>query len=252
MPRRLCLSVPLALLALATLPGLASAGWFPATPVDGPSPDIAKLGGVDLARDGTGGLVYLKRVDGTPHVFLSRFNGGQFRPPERVDNTIGAGASEAAIAAADENRLAIVWIAGSRVYGSVVNGNDDQPGPLLGPTELYNDPAGAVSDVAVDMGINGAAYATWAGPGGGGSDVRASRLEDVTWSLIGSPLDIDAGQAAGRGSQRSRVSVSAEGNAVVAWGEDHADGRPRVYMRRLTGTNLSAFPQELSVNELGG
>jgi hypothetical protein len=251
MPRRLCLSVPLALLALAAAPGLASAGWFPATPIDGPTPDITKLGGVDLARDGTGGLVYLKRVDGTPHVFLSRFNGGQFRPPERVDNSVGAGASEAAIAAADENRLAIVWIAGSRVYGSVVNA-DDSPGPLLGPTELYNDPSGAVSDIAVDMGINGAAYATWAGPGAGGSDVRASRLMDVTWSLIGSPLDIDPAQAAGRGSQRSRVSVSAEGNAVVAWGENHADGRPRVYMRRLTGTNLSAFPQELSVGDLGG
>src|SRR5215208_5424027 len=108
MPRRLCLSVPLALLALATLPGLASAGWFPAQPVDGPAPDIEKLGGVDLARDGTGGLVYLKRVDGAAHVFLSRFAGGLFRAPERVDNGLGAAASEAAIAAGDNGRLAIV------------------------------------------------------------------------------------------------------------------------------------------------
>ena len=204
--------------------------------MDGPTPDIDKLGGVDLARDGTGGLVYLKRVDGAPHVFLSRFNGGQFRAPERVDNGIGAGASEAAIAAADAGRLAIVWIAGSRVYGSVVAGSGQQPGPLLGPTELYNDPSGPVSDVAIDMGINGAAYATWAGPGGGGADVRVARLMDVTWTLVGAPLDIDPAQAAGRGSQRSRVAVSAEGNAVVAWGENHADGRPRVYMRRVTGT----------------
>ena len=118
MSRRLSLSALLALLALAACPPLASAGWFPAQPVDGPSPDIEELGGVDLARDGTGGLVYLKRVDGAPHVFLSRFNGGQFRPAERVDNGIGGGASEAAIAAADADRLAIVWIAGSRVYGS--------------------------------------------------------------------------------------------------------------------------------------
>jgi hypothetical protein len=252
MPRRLSLTVLLALLVLAAVPAVASAGWFPAQPVDGPTPDIDKLGGVDLARDGTGGLVYLKRVDGTPHVFLSRFNGGQFRPPERVDNGIGAGASEAAIAAADADRLAIVWIAGSRVYGSVVTGNDQQPGPLLGPTELYNDPSGPVSDLAIDMGINGAAYATWAGPGGGGSDVRVSRLMDITWNLVGAPLDIDPARAAGRGSQRSRVAVSAEGNAVVAWGENHADGRPRVYERRVTGLNPSAFPQELSLNDLGG
>jgi hypothetical protein len=152
MPRRLSLSVLLALLALAALPALAPAAWFPAQPVDGPSLDIERLGGVDLARDGTGGVVYLKRVDGVPHVFLSRFNGGQFRAPERVDNGIGVGASEAAIAVADQDRLAIVWIAGSRVYGSLVTGSDRQPGPLLGPTELYNDPTGAVSDVAIDMG----------------------------------------------------------------------------------------------------
>ncbi|MEA2136340.1 MAG: hypothetical protein QOC68_4249 [Solirubrobacteraceae bacterium] len=252
MPRRLSFCVMLALLALAAVPAVASAGWFPAQPVDGPTPDIDKLGGVDLARDGTGGLVYLKRIDGTPHVFLSRFNGGQFRPPERVDNGIGAGASEAAIAAADADRLAIVWIAGSRVYGAVVTGNDAKPGPLLGPTELYNDPSGPVSDVAIDMGINGAAYASWAGPGGGGADVRVSRLMDVTWTLVGAPLDIDAARAAGRGTQRSRVAVSAEGNAVVVWGENHADGRPRVYMRRVTGTAPSAFPQELSLNDLGG
>jgi hypothetical protein len=252
MSRRLSLSVVLALLALAAVPAGASAGWFPAQPVDGPSPDIQALGGVDLARDGTGGLVYLKRVDGVPHVFLSRFNGGQFRPAERVDNGIGAGASGAAIAVADKDRLAIVWSAGSRVYGSLVTGNDRQPGPLLGPTELYNDPAGVVSDVAIDMGINGTAYASWAGPGAGGSDVRVARLTDVTWTLVGAPLDIDPGQPAGRATQRSRVAVSAEGNAVVTWGENHADGRPRVYMRRVTGTGLSAFPQELSLPDLGG
>ena len=138
MSRRLSLSALLALLALTTLPSLASAGWFPAAPVDGPSPDIERLGGVDLARDGTGGVVYLKRVDGAPHVFVSRFNGGQFRPPERVDNGLGAGATGAAIAAADFGRLVVVWTAGTRVYGSVVAGNAAQPGPFLGPTELYS------------------------------------------------------------------------------------------------------------------
>src|SRR5829696_604954 len=62
MNRRLVLLVLLvlvALLALAALPATAPAAWFPAgvnPPIDGPSPDIDRLGGVDLARDGTGGL----------------------------------------------------------------------------------------------------------------------------------------------------------------------------------------------------
>ena len=230
MSRRLTLSVLLALLALAALPSLASAGWFPSAPVDGPTPDIDKLGGVDLARDGTGGVVYLKKVDGTPHVFVSRFNGGTFRPPERVDNGLGAGATDAAIAAADAGRLVVVWTAGTRVYGSVVPGNAKQPGPFLGPTELSNDPAGLSTDIAVDMGINGAAYATWAAPGGGGSDIRASRLQDVGWTPVGAPLDIDPAHAAGRGAQRPDVAVSAEGNAIVAWGETTPTA-PRASMR---------------------
>jgi hypothetical protein len=252
--RRLALPALIALSALAALPAAASAGWFPAAanpPVDGPSPDIVQVGGLDLARDGSGGLVYLKKVDGVPHVFLSRFNGGVFRAPERVDNGVGGGASAAVIAAADTGRLAIAWTAGSRVYGSVVAGNGPS-GPLLGPTEIFNDPSGATSDPAIDMGINGTAYATWAAPGGGGADVRVARLQDVAWQTIGVPIDVDPARAAGRGVQRSRVAVSGDGNALVAWGEDNADGRRRVWERRVTGVTFSAFPQELSLPNLGG
>jgi hypothetical protein len=248
MPRRLVLPVLIALLALAALPAAASAGWFPASanpPIDGPSPDVDKLGGVDLARDGTGGLVYLKRVDGTSHVFLSRFNGGAFRPPERVDNGILAGASDAVIAEADDDRLAIVWTAGNTVYGSMVPGNDQQPGPLLGPTPLYTAP-GPVSRPSVDMGINGTAYASYTTPGGGGADVHVSRLTDNTWSAVEPPLDINPNLAAGTGNQRSKVGVSAEGNGIVTWGEG-----PRVYARRVTGLIPSSYPQELSVPSIG-
>ena len=252
--RRLALPALIALSALAALPAAASAGWFPAAanpPVDGPSPDIVQVGGLDLARDGSGGLVYLKKVDGVPHVFLSRFNGGVFRAPERVDNGIGGGASDAVIAAANEGRLAIAWTAGSRVYGALVAGNGPS-GPLLGPTEIFNDPSGATSDPAIDMGINGTAYATWAAPGGGGADVRVARLQDVAWQTIGVPIDVVPARAAGRGVQRSRVAVSGDGNALVAWGEDNADGRRRVWERRVTGTTFSAFPQELSLPSLNG
>ena len=252
--RRLALPALIALSALAALPAAASAGWFPAAanpPVDGPSLDIVQVGGLDLARDGTGGVVYLKRVAGVPHVFLSRFNGGVFRTPERVDTGVAGGASDAVIAAADTGRLAIAWTAGGRVYGAVVAGSGPAA-PLRGPTELFNDPLGVTSDPAIDMGINGTAYATWAAPGGGGADVRVARLQDVAWQTIGTPIDVNPARAAGRGVQRSRVAVSGDGNAVVAWGEDNADGRRRVWERRVTGVRLSAFPQELSLPSLGG
>ena len=251
MPRRLCLTLLLVMSALAAAAPGAHAGWFPAEPVDGPAAEIESLGGVDLARDGTGAVVYIKRVDGVPHVFLARFYGGAWRAPERVDNGVSEPASEAKVAVADAYRVAVVWIAGGRVLGSVVQGNDERPGPLLGPAELYADSTGPISDLSLDMGINGTAYASYSVPGGGGADVRVSRLQDVTWQLV-APLDIDPAQSAGRGDQRARVAVSAEGNALVVWGEDHADGRPRVYGRRVTGLAPSAVPQELSINDFQG
>jgi hypothetical protein len=248
----LCLTALLALLALAAAAPGAHAGWFPAEPIDGPAVEIERLGGVDLARDGTGGLVYIKRIGGVSHVMLSRHVGGAWRPPEQVDAGILEGATEAAIAVADRYRIAVVWIAGSKVFGSVVQGNDEQPGPPIGPTELFSDPAGAVSDLSIDMGINGTAYATFSATGGGGADVAVLRLQDQTWQGVGGSLDIDPAQAAGRAGQRARVAVSAEGNALVVWGEDHPDGRPRVYGRRVTGVTPSAAPQELSLNDFQG
>lgn len=249
---RLCLTALLALLALAAAAPGASAAWFPSEPVDGPAPEIERLGGVDLARDGTGALAYVKRVNDVPHVFVARHLGGAWRGPERVDNGLDGAAGEVAVAAADGYRLAVVWTAGGKVYGSIVQGNDEQPGPLLGPTELYSDDRGPVTDLSLDMGINGTAYATFSAPGGGGTDLRAVRLQDITWQLIGDPLDIDPGQPAGKGAQRARVAVSAEGNALAVWGEDHPEGRPRVYGRRITGLTPSSAPQELSLNDFQG
>ena len=253
MPRRLTLSVLLALLALAALPSLASAGWFPAAPVDGPTPDIDKLGGVDLARDGTGGVVYLKKVDGVPHVFVSRFNGGQFRPPERVDNGVGAGATERG----DRGRR--LRPARGRVdrrhrasTAASWRATASSPGRSSARPRSTTTPAARPPTSRSTWASTAPPTPSWAAPGGGGSDIRAARLQDVGWRPSARRWTSTPRRAAGRGSQRSRVAVSAEGNAIVAWGEDHADGRARVYARRVTGLNPSAFPQEVSLTDLGG
>ena len=40
-----------------------------------------------MAEDGTGGLVYLKRVDGVAHVFVARYAEGHWLAPIRVDTS---------------------------------------------------------------------------------------------------------------------------------------------------------------------
>src|SRR5271166_4423905 len=63
----------------------ARAVILPAVTIDGPSEEIVGFGGVAMAEDGTGGLVYLKRVDGIAHVFVSRYVDGHWLAPIRVD-----------------------------------------------------------------------------------------------------------------------------------------------------------------------
>jgi hypothetical protein len=206
---------------------------------------------VDVARDGGGGLVYVKREGGVPEVFLSRLTGGAFRAPERISS--GVPVTEAVISAVDGNRLAIAWIAGGDVWGTVIEGGAPAPAAQLSS-------GGGATGLAIDMGINGAAYVVWAQPGAGGSDVRAARLQGGAWSAIASPLDIDPNASAGRrpGTStgedplRPRVAVSAEGNAVATWGETHPDGRTHVFARRLTGLNLSVVPQDLTLPDFEG
>jgi hypothetical protein len=62
-----------------------------------------------MADDGTGGIVFLERVEGVPHVFVSRLVGGQWLPPQRVDEGDQFAASWPRIGAAEGGELVVVW-----------------------------------------------------------------------------------------------------------------------------------------------
>src|SRR3954465_12620456 len=73
----------LALLVAACLPTTAHATISPVTPID---PDAVDFGGVAMAPDGSGGIVYRKRVDGHTHIYAAQFDGNGWRAAQRVDN----------------------------------------------------------------------------------------------------------------------------------------------------------------------
>ena len=217
----------------------APAAVFPGDPIDGPGApggEIQSLGDLDLARDGTGALAYVKRVDGVDATFVARFVGGVFGTGERVDAGLPGASSQPVVAASDGERVAVVFVNAGVVYGVV------RPGGGVGFQAPV--PLGAGSDPSVDLSINGTAYASFTSAG----DVRIARLDrrSNAWGLIDQPADIDPARPAGVGTGRSRVAVSADGVGVVTWGE-----AGHVYARKMFVGALSTTPQDLTPATFG-
>jgi hypothetical protein len=232
MPRRLALLAALAALVLPASAGAAVPGrFFVGEPVDGPSADIQSLGDLDVARDGTGALTYVKRVAGVDHVFVSRLVNGVFQPPEQVDAGLAGAGSEPVVAASDGGRIVVAFVSGGGVFTAV------RPAGAPGYAALQQL-ATTGSDPDVEMSINGVAYVTWTSAG----DVLAARMERNATAFSGVPgvLDIDPAATAGTGSGRSKVAVAADGIATAVWGESG-----QVYARRIFELRLSTAPQDL-------
>ena len=214
----------------------AQAAFFAGDAIDGPNPEIRALGDVDLARDGTGALAYVRAVEGIDHVFVSRFENGVFRPVERIDAALPGPGSQPVVGAADGGRLAVVFVSGGVVHGVVraVGGSWSAPVPL-----------GVGSDPAVDLSINGTAYASFTS----GADVRIARLDRRTnaWEILAQAADVEPAREAGTGSGRSRVAISADGIGVVTWGE-----AGHVFARKMFASKLSDAPQDLTPAEFDG
>ena len=219
--------------AVIAIPATAAqAAAFPGDPVDGPGAgsEVQSLGDVDLARDGTGALTYVKRVDGLDEIFVARFDAGVFAAGERVDAGLPGAGSQPVVGASDGGRLAVAFVNDGIVYGVVRPAGQGYAAPV---------PLGIGSDPSVDLSINGTAYASFTS----GGDVRVARLDrrTNTWGLLDQAADVDPANVAGVGSARSRVAISADGIGVVTWGESG-----HVYARKMFGMALSNAPQDLT------
>jgi hypothetical protein len=237
----------------------------PATTIDGPSTEIIGLGGVAMATDGTGGLVYTKSVAGVPHIFASRYSAGQWGPPIRVDSSIPYPASQPVIAAGPGGRLMVVWVTqvATLVSGEIRDGLYSatvEPGtgefssPLLVDPNVGNgtgvDPslAGTVAGKAIvayrvvtkTFGLAGeTTNAAQLRPGDVLADIRVARMEGDRWSRLGAiNRSSTVSMRPATESNGPKVAIGASGRAVVAWQEPDQSGVARVWMRRIGGTTL--------------
>ncbi|MGB2710110.1 MAG: hypothetical protein WBC33_01230, partial [Conexibacter sp.] len=253
--------------ALLFVPPRARAAIGAAVSIDGPTADIVGLDGVAMAQDGSGGLVYRKRVDGHVHVFVSRFVGRVWQPPQRVDAGQPYDSSWPAIGAGDGGRLVVTWIHqfGAGVQNRVYSASLD-PGATRFQAPIAIDldvREGLDAAPSLSMNRGGVAYLVYRvvhrrqgpdlPPGTVDADYRLQRYSGSFWTLLGQPVDRSQAQpqATPTASNGPQVATDATGNAVVAWQEPDDALIPRVYARRVFGQVLGNVLQA-SPDSAGG
>jgi hypothetical protein len=225
------------------VPARAVAQPTPAPPVviDGPSPNIvAPAGlGMSVARDGTGALVYLKRVAGVERVFVSILAGGTFQLPAEVDASLQGASSSPVVAAGNGGLLIVAFINGGQLYA--VQRATSATG-LSSPSALFSGAA----HPALQMTYLGKAYLAFTATDGAGFDVRTAYYYAGSWALEAPPLNATPADDAGTGSGRPAVAAAGDGVAIVAWGE-----HGHVYTRRVWGTAPSVVLEQADAPPAG-
>lgn len=247
--------VHLAALSLAAAP--ARAAILPAETIDGPSQEIVSFGGAAMAEDGTGGVVYIKRSGGVPHVFVSQFVGGRWLAPIRVDTEEPFAASWPRIGAADGGELIVTWATEYAINPLNEKPRYEMLGAVLGPggssfgqaiivDRDIEEATGTDPDLAVSS--TGQADLVYRvteperqsvvtlQPGDAAATVRVAHFTGLRWSALGS-INRNTGIAmpAADAANAPRIAIGPTGNAVVVWQEREINGIARLFARRLFG-----------------
>jgi hypothetical protein len=274
-PRALLGVVTVALALTLTLHvQLASAVIQPAVTLDGPGEEIVGFGGVAMAEDGTGGAVYLKRVDGVAHVFVARYVEGHWQAPIRVDTEEPYAASWPRIGAGEGGELVVVWAT------PFATEHDEPVDELLGATlgpgakqfgrAIVVDPdirygTGTSPDIAmsstgqadvvyrvVDFAPGQQVSIPLLRPGDVVEEVRVAHFDGERWSSLGA-INRDPGVSMRPPTQANapQIAIGATGNGVVVWQEPEINGVARIWARRIFGRSLD-YVLPVSAENLGG
>jgi hypothetical protein len=264
--RRLA-AAPLALALSAFLAPPAGAAVLPVQTIDGPSADILELGGVAMAEDGTGGLVYRKRVGGRGHIFASQLVDGRWQPAQRVDAGQAFDSSWPRIAAGDDGRLVVTWVQEfgvntDRLFSAVLD-----PGArrFQAPIPIdFNVGEATATYPSLAMSRAGAAYLVYrvltgtstdpsVPPGYIRGEYRVARFGGTFWSALGVPVNrnVNVPYRVPTAENAPRIEVDVTGNGIVAFQEPDDEFVDRIWARRLFGAS-PGIPLLVSPQTYGG
>lgn len=233
-------------------PATAGAVVYDVQPIDGPSADVIDVADAAMSEDGSGGIVYLKRVDGRSHVFAARFRNGAWAAPQRVDVGQSFDSSWARIGAGDGGRLVVTWVQEFGVESDRMFSATLDPGATgFQPPVPIDFNVGEATSTYPDLAMNrgGQAYLVYRvvtdtspsnPPGYVGADLRVARYSGRLWSVVGTPLDRNIATPVRAPSEDNapEVGIDVQGQGVVAWQEPDDEFVDRVWVRRLFGTSF--------------
>jgi PKD domain-containing protein len=250
-----------AVLALAILPSCAQAVILPATTIDGPSENIVGFGGAAMAEDGSGGVVYLKTVEGVAHVFVSRYVEGHWLAPIRVDTEEQFAASWPRIGAAAGGELIVVWATPFATSPSTGKPIYELLGAELGPgAEHFGQAIIVDRDIEEGTGTSPDLVVSSTGQadvvyrvidtdkvgvsllraGDVPESVRLAHFDGRRWSNLGAiNRDSAVGMRPPTQDNAPRVAIGPTGNGVVVWQEPDIEGVARIWARRIFGSALN-------------
>ncbi len=252
-------AVALVALALAAAP--AGAVVLPAVTVDGPSEEIVGFGGAAMAEDGTGGVVYIKRSGGVPHVFVSQFVNGQWQAPIRVDTEEPFAASWPRIGAADGGELIVTWA----TQYALTPPPEEKPryemlGAVLGPggerfgkAILVDRDIDEAADTSPELAVSSSGQADLVyrvveqersgvvalHRGDVTESVRVAHFDGLRWTGLGA-VNRDSGVAMRppTAANAPRIAIGPTGNGIVVWQEPELGAVARLWARRIFGSSL--------------
>jgi hypothetical protein len=249
------LAAALAALGLAAQP--AAAVILPAVTIDGPSEDIVGFGGAAIAEDGTGGVVYLKRVEGVAHVFVSRYVSGHWLAPIRVDTEEHYAASWPRIGAADGGELVVVWAtpfatSKGEPVEELLSSTLGPGGSVFGAATIVDQDVGEGTGLSPDLAMSSTAQAdvvyrvmtpesnaALLRPGDVAESVRVAHYDGERWSGLGAVnRDPGVGMRSPSAANAPQIAINRTGAGVVVWQEPEITGVARIWARRIFGQSL--------------
>ena len=233
-------------LGLATAARASADGTFaPALIVDGPSTGVSLLGDVEMAFDSSAVVSYVRSDEGADHAFISMLASGAPQPPVRVDPGQPAVIGKPVAGISNGGRMTVVYANSAGLWARV----QIAPGqPFSAPQQLGGPGANSPS---LDMApITGVAYLAWAENG----SVRAAYLPRrvSNYTVYTGAANINPASSAGSTPELApKVSTSADGTGVVAFGE--VDGATtRIGVRRLVRGAFSSAVMSAAAESLDG